>query len=108
MGGTPSQDVVPARRQADQAGCQFDGARQLLGHDLAQQLSADGQVGVPEPGPLRGQDPGHPVGPAPEPAAGIGVLEPLGKAVTDRHERVDSGHQITVSHPLNNAIPNRQ
>ena len=76
-----------ARGQADQVGCQFDGARHLLGDDLAQQLAPDGQVGVPEPGPLRGQGAGHPVGPAPEPAAGIGVVEPLGEAVTDRHER---------------------
>ena len=34
-----AQDVVPARGQADQVRCQLDGARQLLGDDLAQQLA---------------------------------------------------------------------
>ena len=43
-----AQDVVPARGQADQVRRQLDGPRHLLGHDLAEKLPADGQVGVAE------------------------------------------------------------
>ena len=60
----PAQDVVTARGQAHQVRGQLDGARHLLGDHLGQQLAADGQVGVPEPGHLPGQHGGHPVGPA--------------------------------------------
>jgi hypothetical protein len=102
----PAQDVVPARGQADQVGGQFDSPRQLLGDDLAEEFPPDGQVGVAEPGPLRGQDAGHPVGPPEEPAAaGNEVVEPLGEAVADRHEGVYPGPRITFRHPPHDAIP---
>ena len=103
----PAEDVVPARGQADQVRCQFDGPRHLLGHDLAEQLPSDGQVGVPEPGPPRGQGVGHPVGPAQVTAVGTRVVEPLGETVADRHVGADSARQVTFAHPLHDAIPGR-
>ena len=59
------------------------------------------------PGRCADRAPADPVGPAPETAAGIGVVEPFGEAVTDRHERIDSGYHVTFRHPLHDAIPNR-
>jgi len=103
-----AQDVVPARGQADQVRRQLDGPRHLLGHDLAEELPADGQVGVADSGALGGQGAGYQVGPAAESAARIQVVESLGEAVTDRHERIYSRRHVTFKHRDNDAIRNRE
>src|SRR5690606_41097570 len=62
------------------------GERHLLLHHLPQQLAADREVGVPEPGSEGRQPFGHPVGPAPEAPIGAGIVESFGETVPDRDE----------------------
>ncbi len=90
-----AQHVVEAAGQGDELGAHRGGGGELLGVDLADELAADGEVGVPEVavrlpcllrplGVLRRQRPGDAVGPALVVAVGQQVVaHALGEGVTD-------------------------
>jgi hypothetical protein len=82
-----AQDVVAARRDADQVRPELDRPRHLLRRDLAQQLAANSQVGVAQTGLFRGQQIGEPVRPAAVSAAGCAIVQALGEAVAQGNKR---------------------
>ena len=104
----PRRMSLPPAATLTRSGAMLDGARHLLGHDLGQQLAADGQVGVPEPGRLFGQCRGHPVGPADESAVRERVIEALGEAVAEGHEGADRGPGSGSRIGAHDAIPHRE
>src|SRR3984885_9028500 len=104
--GARPQQVVAARRDADQVWRHGHGQRHLLGGDLPHQLAANREVRVAQPAGLAGGQPlGEPVGPAaPAPGAvtqalvagpvGIWIPEAFGKTVTQRDEGADFRHRV--------------
>jgi hypothetical protein len=89
--GARADDVVAARAERHQVGRETDRLRDLVGHDLVEQLPAHGEVGVGEVAfwPPVGEEHREPVGPADEGAVGPGVADALGEAVAHRHVRPD-------------------
>lgn len=84
--GSGTDDVVAAGGEGHQVRGQFDGARELVLHDLVEELAAYGEVRVPE-GVLGGpvvQEDGETVGPAHEGPVGTGVPDAFGEAVPHR------------------------
>src|ERR1700722_7994445 len=82
----PAQNVVAASRQAYQVRRYLDRTWHLLSDDLAEYLSPDGQVRVAESGSLRGHGFGDAVGPAPEPAARVRVVQSFSETVAQGDE----------------------
>src|SRR6185369_3100894 len=89
----PAHDVVAAAEQGDEVGLEFRRGRDLLGDDLVEPPSPDGDVGVAEARLALCEAAGDEVGPA---AVGalvrVRVVEAFGAAVAEDDETV-------VAHP---------
>ena len=75
------QQVIAARRDADQLGCHRDGRGQLLIDDLAEQLAAHSQVRVAQLAAATVQVLGEAIRPAEVAARRARIVQPLGEAV---------------------------
>lgn len=86
-----TDEVVAARAERDQVGSEFNGLGDLLLHDLVEQFSSYGEVGVVEVAlrPPIGEQYGEAVGPADERTVGAGIADALGEAVPHGHVRPD-------------------
>jgi len=87
-------------READQVRSHRDGLRHLLVGHLAERLSPHGQVGVAQPGPLRGEHLREPVRPA-EVAGLVGarIVQSLGEAVAERDKGANLHGHVAASLP---------
>ena len=98
---TRPEQVVTARRQAHQAGRHGNRLWDLFLRDLPQHLAPHREVGVPQPGLLRGQHLGETVRPAPVALqVGPGVIESLGETVPQRDKGAD-----LPAHPVSSTSP---
>jgi hypothetical protein len=96
--GAGPDDVVAPGAERDEVRGHGDGPRNLVRHDLVEELSAYGEIGVLEValGPAVGEQDGEPVGPADERPVGAGIPHALGEAVPHRYVRPDHCSAVTL------------